>query len=187
MKSLQDTIEERLNSNKLLNGLSVCGIDNTSSADEILEYLQERINEEEVIYTSRADDMLSNTLNMSSNEILQASVDNGVTDVETLATILMQEKMHSELHDLDIEYIRDEWLDDYKRNMAREFVKLHRNPLDEWSPLDANSEEEKLDAIYDNLINWEYGDIDVDTNMIEVSRLDSKTGMSVLFEVIEVD
>ena len=75
-----------------------------------------------------------------------------------------------------------------KIKIAADYVALHiDSDLENWTPFN-KSKTEKLETIYNNLINDVYGEvreIEPGRYEIEIGSLESKTGSSILFEFNE--
>lgn len=88
-----------------------------NSADDVFEYIEDKINEIEVIYYDNAMKILSK-YDPSLRESLEYASDLGYDckdlNSELLATIACQEWARQDLDDIrdDIEYVVDEWLED---------------------------------------------------------------------------
>ena len=88
-----------------------------SSADNVIEYIEDRINEIEVIYYSNALKILSEndpSLQTSLGYAEDMGYSCGDLNSELLATILCQESAREELYNIrdDIEEVVEEWLED---------------------------------------------------------------------------
>ena len=80
----------------------------------------------------------------------------------------------------------------YKTNIAKDFVELHKNAnLDNWdpyyppAPAKILNKREKLEAIYQNLSDGEYGEIrktHANTYEVEIPARQSRTALPIIFE-----
>lgn len=71
-----------------------------------------------------------------------------------------------------------------KAEIARAFVDAHKNSsLEEWQPMNVFDEEEKLNTIYNNMVNDVYGECRQEDGeyQIEIDRFDSITGAPQIF------
>lgn len=117
-ESVVDKIQDLIDDTRWLNDVSFdMDEDEITSVDNVIEYIEERINEIEVIYYANAIKILSE--NDPSLQISMGYADDfgyrcKNINSELLATILCQEKAREELYDMrdDIEDIVDEWLED---------------------------------------------------------------------------
>lgn len=66
--------------------------------------------------------------------------------------------------------------------IAKEFIELHKNPVEEWAPFFDDSDDQYLD-IYYQLVDGEYGC--VSGGQIEISSFESKTRNPVIFDLFE--
>ena len=70
--------------------------------------------------------------------------------------------------------------------IARDFILQHKNAdLDNWSPYNLRPEQAKLERIFNNLEQGEYGDVTTHPNgtrEVEIGRFESATGNPILFE-----
>ena len=116
--SIIDEIQDLIDGTDYLRDVSFnMDEDEISSTDNVIEYIEEGINEIEVIYYANAMKIL-----MENDPSLQESMgyadDMGYScgdiNSELLATILCQEKAREELYDIrdDIEEVVEEWLED---------------------------------------------------------------------------
>ena len=116
-ESVIDKIQDLIDDTEWLSDVSFdMDEDEISSADDVVNYLEDRINEIEVIYYDRAMKVLSEhdaSLQDSLGYADEMGYSCGDLNSETLATILCQEKAREELYDIrdDIEDVVDEWLD----------------------------------------------------------------------------
>lgn len=88
-----------------------------SSVDDVINYLEDRINEIEVIYYANAMKILSEhdaSLRDSLGYADEMGYSCGDLNSELLATILSQEKAREDLYEIrdDIEEVIDEWLEE---------------------------------------------------------------------------
>lgn len=88
-----------------------------SSVDDVVNYLEDRINEIEVIYYANAMKILSEhdaSLRDSLGYADEMGYSCGDLNSELLATILSQEKAREDLYEIrdDIEEVIDEWLEE---------------------------------------------------------------------------
>ena len=117
-ESVIDKIQDLIDDTEWLSDVSFdMGEDEISSADNVIEYIEDRINEIEVIYYANAMKILSEhdaSLQDSLGYADEMGYSCGDLNSETLATILCQEKAREELYDIrdDIEEVVDEWLED---------------------------------------------------------------------------
>ena len=117
-ESVIDKIQDLIDDTEWLSDVSFdMDEDEISSADDVVNYLEDRINEIEVIYYDRAMKVLSEhdaSLQDSLGYADEMGYSCGDLNSETLATILCQEKAREELYDIrdDIEDVVDEWLED---------------------------------------------------------------------------
>ncbi len=80
----------------------------------------------------------------------------------------------------------------YKTQIAKDFVELHRNAsLDNWTPYykpdpgKILSIPEKLETIYHRLLDGDYGKIrkiNAHTHEVEIPARQSRTGLPIIFE-----
>jgi hypothetical protein len=116
--SVIDKIQDIIDDTEWLSDVSFdMDEDEVSSVDDVVNYLEDRINEIEVIYYDRAMKLLSEhdaSLQDSLGYAEEMGYSCGDLNSETLATILCQEKAREELYDIrdDIEDVVDEWLED---------------------------------------------------------------------------
>ena len=116
-ESVIDKIQDLIDDTEWLSDVSFdMDKDEISSADDVVNYLEDRINEIEVIYYDRAMKVLSEhdaSLQDSLGYADEMGYSCGDLNSELLATILCQEKAREELYDIrdDIEDVVDEWLD----------------------------------------------------------------------------
>ena len=117
-ESVIDKIQDIIDDTKWLSDVSFdMEEDEISSVDNVIEYIEERINEIEVIYYDNALKILSKndpSLQESLGFADELGYSCGDLNSELLATILFQEKAREELYDIrdDIEEVVDEWLED---------------------------------------------------------------------------
>ena len=117
-ESVIDKIQDLIDDTKWLSDVSFdMDEDEVNSADNVIEYLEERINEIEVIYYANAMKILSE-YDPSLQESLGFADELGYScrdlNSELLATILCQEWARQDLYEIrdDIEEVVDEWLED---------------------------------------------------------------------------
>jgi len=116
-ESVIDKIQDLIDDTEWLSDVSFdMDEDEVTSIDNVIEYLEDRINEIEVIYYDRAMKILSEhdaSLRDSLGYADEMGFSCGDLNSETLATILCQEKAREELYDIrdDIEEVIDEWFD----------------------------------------------------------------------------
>ena len=117
-KSVVDKIQDLIDDTEWLNDVSFdMDEDEISSVDDVVNYLEDRINEIEVIYYANAMKILMEH-DPSLQESMEYADDYGYRckdiNSELLATILCQEKAREELYDIrdDIEEVVDEWLEE---------------------------------------------------------------------------
>lgn len=116
-ESVIDKIQDLIDNTEWLSDISFdMDESDISSADDVVNYLEDRINEIEVIYYDNALKILSK--NDPSLQISMGYADDlgyscGDINSELLATILCQESAREELYDIrdDIEEVVDEWLE----------------------------------------------------------------------------
>lgn len=117
-ESVIDKIQDLIDDTEWLSDVSFdMNESDISSVDDVINYIEDRINEDEVIYYDNAMKIL-----MKNDPSLQISMgyadDLGYSckdiNSELLATILCQESAREELYKIrdDIEYVVDEWLED---------------------------------------------------------------------------
>ena len=103
-KEIKKAIEDILDNTDYLKDVDIDG----DTPEEVIEYIEDRIREEEVIYYRKAIKFLSEEDNSLMNSV-DLATDMGYElkniNSELLATILMQDKMSSELYEIkeDIE------------------------------------------------------------------------------------
>lgn len=116
-ESVIDKIQDLIDDTEWLSDISFDMEENEiSSADDVIEYIEDRINEIEVIYYSNALKILSEndpSLQTSLGYAEDMGYSCGDLNSELLATILCQESAREELYDIrdDIEDVVEEWLD----------------------------------------------------------------------------
>lgn len=117
-ESVIDKIQDLIDDTEWLSDVSFdMDEDEVTSADNVIEYLEDRVNEIEVIYYDRAMKLLSEhdaSLQESLGYADEMGYSCGDLNSVTLATILSQEKAREELYDIrdNIEEVIDEWLED---------------------------------------------------------------------------
>lgn len=117
-ESVVDKIQDLIDDTEWLNDVSFdMDEDEISSVDDVVNYLEDRINEIEVIYYANAMKILmehDTSLRESMGYADEMGYSCGDINSELLATILCQEKAREELYDIrdDIEEVVDEWLED---------------------------------------------------------------------------
>lgn len=113
-----DKIQDLIDDTKWLSDVSFdMDEDEIGSADDVVNYLEDRINEIEVIYYANAIKILSeNDPSLQTSMGYADDLGYRCSDInsELLATILSQESAREELYDIqdDIEEVVDEWLED---------------------------------------------------------------------------
>ena len=116
--SIIDEIQDLIDDTDYLSDVSFDMDENEiSSADNVIEYIEDRINEIEVIYYSNALKILSEndpSLQTSLGYAEDMGYSCGNLNSELLATILCQESAREELYNIrdDIEEVVEEWLED---------------------------------------------------------------------------
>ena len=116
-ESVIDKIQDLIDDTEWLSDVSFdMDESDVSSTDDVVNYLEDRINEIEVIYYDRAMKVLSEhdaSLRDSLGYADKMGYSCGDLNSETLATILCQEKAREELYDIrdDIEDVVDEWFE----------------------------------------------------------------------------
>ena len=117
-EGIVDKIQDLIDDTKWLSDVSF-DMDESeiSSADNVIEYIEDRINEIEVIYYSNALKILSEndpSLQTSLGYAEDMGYSCGDLNSELLATILCQESAREELYNIrdDIEEVVEEWLED---------------------------------------------------------------------------
>ena len=116
--SIIDEIQDLIDDTDYLRDVSFDMDENEiSSADNVIEYIEDRINEIEVIYYSNAIKILSEndpSLQTSLGYAEDMGYSCGDLNSELLATILCQESAREELYNIrdDIEEVIEEWLED---------------------------------------------------------------------------
>lgn len=115
--SIIDEIQDLIDDTKWLSDISFdMDEDEISSVDDVIEYIEDRINEIEVIYYANAMKILME-YDPSLQESMEYADDYGYRckdiNSELLATILCQEWARQDLDDIrdDIEEVVDEWLE----------------------------------------------------------------------------
>ena len=112
-----DKIQDLIDDTKWLSDVSFdMDEDEITSVDNVIEYIEERINEIEVIYYANAIKILSEndpSLQTSLGYAEDMGYSCGDLNSELLATILCQELAREELYDIrdDIEEVVDEWFE----------------------------------------------------------------------------
>ena len=103
-KEIKKAIEGILDNTDYLRGVDIDG----DTPEEVIEYIEDRIREEEVIYYSKAIKFLSDE-DASLIDSIDLAIDMGYElkniNSELLATILIQDRMNTELYEIkdDIE------------------------------------------------------------------------------------
>lgn len=116
--SIIDEIQDLIDDTDYLRDVSFDMDENEiSSVDDVIEYIEDRINEIEVIYYANAIKILSEndpSLQTSLGYAEDMGYSCGDLNSELLATILCQESAREELYNIrdDIEEVIEEWLED---------------------------------------------------------------------------
>ena len=124
--SVIDEIQDLIDDTKWLSDISFdMDEDEISSVDDVIEYIEDRINEIEVIYYANAIKILSEndpSLQTSCGYADDLGYSCGDLNSELLATILCQESAREELYDIrdDIEEVIEEWLEDSEEDKENE-------------------------------------------------------------------